>query len=32
LARQSVKKALALNKEFAQRQDAKKLLASLGGK
>jgi tetratricopeptide (TPR) repeat protein len=32
LARQSVKKALALNKDFAQQQDAKKLLASLGGK
>jgi tetratricopeptide (TPR) repeat protein len=32
LARQSLKKALALNKEFAELQDAKKLLASLGGK
>ena len=32
LARQSIKKALALNTEFAELQDAKKLLASLGGK
>jgi tetratricopeptide (TPR) repeat protein len=32
MARQSLKKALALNTEFAELQDAKKLLASLGGK
>ena len=32
LARQSLKKALALNAEFSELQDAKKLLASLGEK
>jgi len=32
LARQSVKKALAINSEFPEAQEAKKLLASLGGK